>query len=86
MEAYSIDLRRRVVEAHDRGMPVIEITATFSIHQATVSRWLQRRNRTGTIWPLNQTPVANVNSTTVKFAFSVVRGIIIEYQKDFPIN
>lgn len=56
MEAYSIDLRRRVVEAHDRGMPVIEIPATFSIHQATVSRWVQRRNRTGTICPLNQHP------------------------------
>ena len=54
MEAYSIDLRRRVVEAHDRGMSVIEITATFSIHQTTVSRWLVRRDRTGTVSPLNQ--------------------------------
>lgn len=56
MEAYSIDLRRRVVEAHDHGMPVVEITATFSIHQSTVSRWLARRDRTGTIRPLNQHP------------------------------
>ena len=56
MEAYSIDLRRRVVAAYDRGMAVVEITATFSIHQTTVSRWLKRRARTGTIRPLNQHP------------------------------
>jgi len=56
MEAYSIDLRRRVVKAHDLGMAVAEITATFSIHQTTVWRWLARRDRTGTINPLNQHP------------------------------
>lgn len=54
MEAYSLDLRRRVVAARDRGTPVVEIAATFSIDKTTVSRWLKRRDRTGTIRPLNQ--------------------------------
>jgi len=56
MEAYSMDLRQRVVAAHACGMSVVEITATFSIHQSTVSRWLARRDQTGTISPMNQHP------------------------------
>ncbi len=54
MEAYSMDLRQRVVKACDEGLGVTEASRRFSLHRATVHRWLQRRDQTGSITPLNQ--------------------------------
>ena len=43
MAAYSLDLRKRVVHACDRGMPVAAVAAQFEVSLAWVYRVLQRR-------------------------------------------
>ncbi len=43
MNAYSKDLRLRVLAALDRGMPRKEVVRTFGISIATIGRYLRRR-------------------------------------------
>ena len=51
MNAYSKDLRVRVLAAVDRGEPRARIVETFDISLATVRRWLRRRRETGEVAP-----------------------------------
>ena len=51
MKAYSVDLRRRVVEAVDGGMPRPEVARLFQVSVAAIKRYLQRRRETGTLTP-----------------------------------
>ncbi len=46
MCAYSVDLRERVLNAIERGMPRHDVVTTFDVSLATIKRWLARR-RTG---------------------------------------
>jgi transposase len=55
MAAYSMDLRKRVAHAYDRGMPVAAVAAQFEVSVAWVYRLLQRRRETGSIIPRKQT-------------------------------
>ena len=55
MAAYSMDLRKRVAHACDRGMPVAAVAAQFEVSVAWVYRLLQRRRATGSISPRKQT-------------------------------
>jgi transposase len=55
MAAYSMDLRKRVARARDRGMPVAAVAAQFEVSVAWVYRLLQRRRETGSISPRKQT-------------------------------
>jgi transposase len=49
---YSSDLRERVVAAHLAGQGTYEeLAALFDIGEATVSRWLGRHRRTGSVEP-----------------------------------
>jgi transposase len=43
MNAYSKDLRLRVLAALDRGMPRKEVVKTFGVSIATIGRYLRRR-------------------------------------------
>ena len=47
MKPYSKDLRIRVLEAVDRGLPREEVARTFSVSVPTIKRWLGRRRQTG---------------------------------------
>jgi len=49
MNAYSKDLRLRVLAAVDRGMPRQDVVSTFSVSLATIKRWLKRRRETGNV-------------------------------------
>jgi transposase len=49
MNAYSKDLRMRVLAAVDRGTPREEIVRVFDVSLATVGRWLRRRRETGDV-------------------------------------
>src|SRR5829696_4520041 len=49
MRAYSKDLRVKVLEAVDRGMPRAEVTSTFGISLPSIKRWLKRRRETGEV-------------------------------------
>jgi transposase len=49
MRAYSKDLRVKVLEAVDRGMPREEVARIFGISLPSIKRWLKRRRETGRI-------------------------------------
>jgi transposase len=39
MNAYSLDLRKKIVEANERGMPTIEVAKTFGVGVSSVKRY-----------------------------------------------
>src|SRR5215212_10381898 len=49
MQAYSKDLRIRVIDAVDRGIPRAEVAEQFMVSLRTIKRWLQRRRETGNL-------------------------------------
>jgi transposase len=51
MEAYSLDLRRRVLAACDGGMKTRKVAILFSVSPAWVRRLKQRRREDGSISP-----------------------------------
>lgn len=52
MDAYSLDLRRRVVAAYDRAEgSQAELAKRFRMSERTIQRLLQRRRETGSVAP-----------------------------------
>ena len=51
MNAYSIDLRLKVLDAVDRGIPRREVVRTFGVSMPTIERYLRRRRQTGGLAP-----------------------------------
>ena len=51
MNAYSKDLRVRVLAAVERGTPREEIARAFDVSLATIGRWLRRLRETGEVTP-----------------------------------
>ncbi len=51
MRAYSKDLRLKVLDAVDRGMPRKEVARIFGISLPSIKRWLRRRRETGDVEP-----------------------------------
>ena len=51
MNAYSLDLRLKVLDAVDRGIPRKEVVRTFGVSMPTLERYLRRRRRTGRVAP-----------------------------------
>ena len=49
MKAYSHDLRLRVLDALDRGIPRAEVIALFGVSSPTMTRWRRRRRQTGSL-------------------------------------
>lgn len=51
MKAYSRDLRVRVLDALDGGMPRREVVRVFGVSSPTITRWRRRRRETGSLAP-----------------------------------
>jgi transposase len=51
MQAYSQDLRQRILRAVDQGMPRAEIIKTFAVSRSTIKRYLKLRRDTGDVKP-----------------------------------
>ena len=51
MQAYSLDLRERVLAALDAGMTYDQASAIFQVSRATVGRWRRRQRQTGACLP-----------------------------------
>lgn len=51
MNAYSLDLRLKVLDAVDRGIPRKEVVRTFGVSMPTIERYLRRRRQTGELAP-----------------------------------
>jgi transposase len=49
MNAYSKDLRLKVLSAIDRGIPRKEAADLFGVSLSTIKRWLKRRRQTGDV-------------------------------------
>ena len=49
MNAYSKDLRLKVLSAIDRGIPRKEVAELFGVSRSTIKRWLNRRRLTGDV-------------------------------------
>jgi transposase len=49
MRAYSKDLRVKVLDAVDRGIPRVEVARTFGISLPSIKRWLKRRRERGEV-------------------------------------
>ena len=49
MNAYSKDLRLKVLSAIDRGIPRREVAELFGVSLSTIKRWLKRRRQTGDV-------------------------------------
>ena len=51
MQAYSLDLRQRILRAVDQGTPRTEIVKTFAVSRSTIKRYLKLRRETGDVKP-----------------------------------
>ena len=51
MAAYSLDLRKRVLRAWDKGMDAESVAAKYEVSRAWVHRLVQRRRETGSVAP-----------------------------------
>ncbi len=51
MNAYSLDLRLKVLDAVDRGIPRREVVRTFAVSMPTIERYLRRRRQNGDLAP-----------------------------------
>ncbi len=49
MRAYSTDLRLKVLDAVDRGMPRKEVAGIFGVSLPSIKRWLRRRRESGDV-------------------------------------
>ena len=49
INAYSKDLRLKVLSAIDRGIPRREVANLFGVSLSTIKRWLKRRHQTGDV-------------------------------------
>jgi transposase len=49
MNAYSKDLRLKVLAAVDRGIPRKEVADLFGVSLSSIKRWLNRRGQTGDV-------------------------------------
>jgi transposase len=51
MKPYSKDLRLKVLDAVDRGMPRKEVARVFGISVPSIKRWLKLRRESGDVQP-----------------------------------
>jgi transposase len=51
MKAYSVDLRERILAAHDAGMPKFRIVQTYKVSGPTINRYIAQCRQTGDITP-----------------------------------
>jgi len=51
MKPYPEDLRLKVLEAVDSGLPRTEVAEAFGVSLPTIKRWLKRRRETGGVAP-----------------------------------
>ena len=51
MKAYSLDLRKKVVESVKKGVPKAESARRFGVDRATVKRYCKQLNERGTLEP-----------------------------------
>src|ERR687893_2124026 len=56
MNAYSEDLRKKVVEAKECGMPTVEVARTFGMGISSVKRYAKTAREGGSLRPKKKSP------------------------------
>jgi transposase len=51
MKAYSLDLRKKIVESVRRGISISETVRRFGVNRSTVGRYLRRLHQNGSLAP-----------------------------------
>jgi transposase len=65
MNAYSEDLRKKIVEAVERGMPKIEAAKTFGVGISSVKRYVAAARQGRSLAPKRSVPDPSPSSTKV---------------------
>jgi transposase len=55
MNAYSEDLRKKIVKAKERGMPTVEVSRTFGVGLSSVKRYVKTAREGGSLRPKRST-------------------------------
>jgi Helix-turn-helix domain len=63
MSAYSLDLREKIVESVNKGVPKAETARRFGVDRATVKRYCKQLDERGTLEPRRSLPARDLNST-----------------------
>ena len=66
MQAYSLDLRERIVAAVDAGHARPEVARRFSVSPATISNYLRLRQETGGLAPSPRPGMASVKLAALR--------------------
>lgn len=53
--AYSEDLRKRVIQSYEKGIPKSLIIILFNICMETLNRWIRQYKKTGNVTPKTKT-------------------------------
>ena len=71
MKAYSLDLRMRVLDAIDGGMPRAKAVQVFQVSLGSIKRWLAQRRATGSCVPKPRlgktTTITPAQESTLRF-------------------
>ena len=54
MDAYSLDLRKKIVDARQRGLPTAEVARTFGVGASTVKRYAAAAREGKSLAPKNR--------------------------------
>jgi transposase len=68
MKAYSLDLRTRVVDAIDNGMPRTQAVGVFQVSLGSLKRWLRQRQSSDSLAPKRR-PGQSATITEAQNAF-----------------
>jgi transposase-like protein len=63
MNAYSLDLRKKIVEAKERGTPTAEVAKTFGVGLSTVKRYAATAREGKPLAPKRSAQAPNRSST-----------------------
>lgn len=73
MRAYSPDLRRKIVDAVERGVTKTEVARTFSVSRSSVKRYVKMDLETGSLEPSKPPgPTPKIDDTAEKLLESDV--------------
>lgn len=73
----TLEMRSRAVLAVERGQPVCQVAAAYSVHRATLSRWLQRYTAEGGCG-LKRRPGSSRPRLLASFDMEALNDIVLE--------
>ncbi|MGZ8161230.1 MAG: helix-turn-helix domain-containing protein [Methylobacter sp.] len=82
-KAYSMDLRKRVIEACDQGQPIPQVAKRFTVSESFVEKLQQRRRESGTLEPK---PHAGGRQPALSHDHDEMLGTLLTAQPDLTLE